>query len=89
MTDDNEQDPSPSDNLEPVNLAELTGSRMTPLAIEVMELHEYFCAFMDGGFTEDQALRIVSNMFSSGPNTVTIMSFDGDDEDYDEDDEDL
>jgi hypothetical protein len=42
---------------------------------------------MAGGFTEDQALRIVSNMFGSVTNVVTIIPFDGEDldEDYDDD----
>jgi hypothetical protein len=89
VTDDNEQDTPAEDSpaAEQVNLSEITGSRLTPLTIEAIELHEYFCAFMSGGFTEDQALRIVSNMFGTATNVVTIIPFDGEDtdEDYDED----
>jgi hypothetical protein len=89
VTDSNEQDTPAEDSAAPkqVDLSEITGSRLTPLVVEAIELHEYFRAFMAGGFTEDQALRIVSNMFGSVTNVVTIIPFDGEDldEDYDDD----
>lgn len=83
MTSDEE--PEEVESSEPVDLAEVTGSRLTPLALEAIELHEYFCAFVTGGFTEDQALRIVSNMFSMGGSApmMTIVQLDEDDLDED------
>ena len=63
-------------------LDEITGAILTPLAIDAIQVHEYFIAFTSAGFTEDQALRLASYVFD-GVLTV-MMTAEDDDDDFEE-----
>lgn len=85
MADDESNSDDKNDGfIESSELSKLTGSRLTPLVLDAIQMHEYFCAFIEAGFTESQALRLVGFVFSEGETTTTItMSFDDDDDDED------
>lgn len=75
MSDDNLDGPAGDLSDEP------PVSVMTPLLQETVQMHELFCSLLSAGFSEDQALRLVSLFFSmdDGPG-VFVTEIDEDDD---------
>jgi hypothetical protein len=60
-------------------------SEMTPLLQETVQMHELFGSLLSAGFSEEQALRLVSLFFSMGDGfDVYVTETDDDDGELDE-----
>ena len=79
MSDDNlDENPGYSPDEPPV-------FEMTPLLQETVQMHELFGSLLSAGFSEDQALRLVSLFFSMGDGfDVYVTEADDDDGELDE-----